>query len=190
MSDAPKPNSLYARKDDDWYCEMPSATTALLQVEFFFGTVWDPCAGGGHIPDAVERATGLHCIASDIVDRGIRPGVHQLDFLTEWNTFRADVICMNSPYDQAQLFIQTALDTQAWKVCALVRSAFLEGKKRRRWFESTPLARIWQFSSRQSMPPGRLYHAGEIKAKGGAVAYSWLVWERGWRGPPQFGWLP
>lgn len=71
------------------------------------------------------------------------------------------------------------------KVALLARLALLEGQKRRRFLQGTPLARVWVSSRRVSMPPG----GTDIEAKGGSIAYAWFVWERGYRGKPEIGWV-
>ena len=82
-------------------------------------------------------------------------------------------------------FLLHALKLTTGKVALLARLALLEGQKRRALFQSTPLARVWVSSRRVSMPPG----GTDIPAKGGAIAYAWFVWERGYSGAPSLGWL-
>ncbi len=72
------------------------------------------------------------------------------------------------------------------KVAIIQRLAFLEGQKRGGLFRSRPPARVWVFSSRQSMPPG----GQDIPAQNGSVAYCWLVWDPNWGGDTALGWLP
>ena len=179
------------RNEHDWYIEPRRAIDALLEVERFVGRTWDPACGSGNIPDAFN-ARGLACWGTDIVDRDWR------DFLGrfEVHDFTAggiaagvpapDNICTNPPYKLAEQFIRRSLVMATNKVAVLLRLSFLEGQRRRKLFEETPLARVWVFSSRISMPPGGM----NIEAKGGAVAFCWMVWQRGWRGPAQIGWLP
>ena len=95
-------------------------------------------------------------------------------------------IVTNPPFGVATEFLLRALPLATDKVCILQRLAWLEGKARRTIFESTPLARVWVFSSRISMPPG----GSDQPARGGSVAFAWYVWQRGHVGPPTLGWLP
>jgi hypothetical protein len=175
------------RQTDDFYVEPPAAVHALLNHETFWGTIWDPCCGSGTIPHVVA-SRGLVSIGSDLVDRGA--GFPVLDFMAgePWESPADHIIC-NPPYGSAQAFIERARGVARYKVAALCRLAFLEGARRRAWFETSGLARVWVFSDRISMPPGDKLAAGEIEAKGGAVAFAWFVWERGHRGPPDLGWL-
>jgi hypothetical protein len=175
----------------DFYVEPRWAVDALLDVEPFVGRSWDPACGIGTIPDAMN-ARQMACWGSDIVDRG------WVDFLRcfEQHDFPGngvavgipapDNIVCNPPYNLAEAFIRHALAMATNKVAMLLRLSFLEGRKRGEMFRSTPLARVWVFSRRVSMPPGGM----DIPAKGGAVAFAWYVWQHGWRGPPHLGWLP
>jgi hypothetical protein len=57
-----------------------------------------------------------------------------------------------------------------------------------RWLADTPLARVWLLTPRPSMPPGHVIANGE-KPGGGSQDFAWLVWEQGYRGKPELGWL-
>lgn len=170
----------YERNAADWYVEPSWVVDALLNVETFPGQSWDPSCGAGNIPQTMQ-ARGLECWGSDIADRGY--GVTGRDFF-ETNE-RADHIVSNPPYGVIQPYIDKALTCTTGKVAILARLALLEGGKRRAWFRTTPLARVWVSSRRVSMPPG----GTDVPAKGGAIAYAWFVWEHGHQGPPQVGWL-
>jgi hypothetical protein len=175
----------YEKVQDNWYQEGPRAIESLLDVESFEGTVWDPACGEGNIPKACA-ARGMTTYATDLVDRGYGG---QLDFLTV-NTGLgplADNVVCNPPFDLIEPFIHQALKLATKKVAVIGRLAFLEGSKRRQTlFTCTPLARVWVFSSRISMPPG----GQGIEPKGGSIPFAWYVWSIGHEGPPTIGWLP
>ena len=171
----------YDRVASDWYVEPAWTVNALLDVESFTGKSWDPSCGGGNIP-RVMQARGLYCVGSDIADRGF--GTTDLSFFdAEWIV---NNIVTNPPYGIIESYIERALRLTTHKVAILARLAFLEGIKRRAFFKSTPLARVWVSSRRISMPPG----GTDIEAKGGAIAYAWFVWEHGHAGRPEVDWLP
>lgn len=176
----------HERAAHDYYREPVWAVQALLSAERFAGRGWDPACGSGTIP-TVGYQFELDVIGSDIVDRaGGRFPVR--DFLDTGYDDPADIafIVTNPPFNHAELFIERALKVARQKAAFLVRLAFLEGQGRReRIFDRLPLARVWVYSRRISMPPGDL----DVEAKGGAVAFAWIVFEHGWRGPPQLGWL-
>lgn len=177
------------RADEDFYVEPAWSVEALLDAESFIGDVYDPACGTGNIVD-VCRARGLDTWGSDLVDRANgRFGPGGLDFLTislssGRKKLAGSIIC-NPPFKNAENFIRRGIEVTDRKVAMLVRLAFLEGQKRRAMFEALPLSRVLVFSRRVSMPPGGL----GIEAKGGSVAFCWIVFEHGHRGPATIGWL-
>ena len=174
----------YRRMRGDWYVEPERAVVQLLERERFEGRIHDPACGCGTIP-RVCRTWGYRASGSDIADRGFgRAGV---DFLTARLRPVDNIVC-NPPYSLAEAFVLRALECARRKVAMLLRLAFLEGGERfRDLFDRTPPARIWVFTWRVPMPPGVL--KGRLKEKGGAIAYCWMVWERGFSGAPSLGWL-
>jgi hypothetical protein len=174
----------YVRNAHDWYQEPRRAIDALLDVETFEGVTWDPACGSGNIATAFTDR-GMAAFGSDIVDRGYGP---RNDFRTsDWQPHHTiENIVTNPPFNAAVDFLNIALNIATEKVAILQRLSWLEGKARRQIFENTPLARVWVFSSRISMPPG----GSDQPAKGGSVAFAWFCWDRSYRGPPTLGWLP
>lgn len=175
-------SSGYVRNSHDWYQESPDCVDALLDVERFDGVVWDPACGGGNIPIRC-RARGMAALGSDIVDRGFEGAV--VDFFAT-DHLMGSMVVTNPPFVYAQRFVEHALKLGALKVAIVQRLAFLEGQERGKMFRATPPARVWVFSSRQSMPPGGM----DVPAQSGSVAYCWIVWERRYFGAPELGWLP
>jgi hypothetical protein len=173
-------DSGYDRAANDWYVEDRRIVDALLNVETFEGESWDPSCGGGNIPMAM-RSRGLSCWGSDIADRGF--GTTGLDFFHAPD--QSENIVTNPPYGVIEPYIRRALTKTTGKVCILARLAFLEGMKRKPFFETSPLARVWVSSRRVSMPPG----GGLVQAKGGTIAFAWFVWEHGYVGKPTVGWV-
>lgn len=181
---SPLANRQYGKIESQWFVEPAWAVEALLDVERFSGVVYDPAAGSGTIP-GVLCGRGYRATCSDLVDRG-NGIVGGADFLTMPERERVDNIVSNPPYDQAEAFVRKALLIARYKVAFILRLSFLESRRRREMFERTPLARVWVFSDRVSMPPGG---RPDIEAKGGSVAYAWFVWDHDHRGPPALGWL-
>jgi hypothetical protein len=175
----------HERSENDWYVEPRWAVDALLDREQFVGSVWDPACGQGTIVTAA-RDRGLFAFGSDIADRGFG---QRFDFLTGEPidpSAPPENIVTNPPFKHAEAFIEKALRIARFKVAVLVRLAFLEGAGRHeRLFSKHPPARALVYRSRVSMPPGGC----GIEAKGGAVAFQWLVWQRDWRGPTVLEWL-
>ncbi len=170
------------RERDDFYPTPPRATEALLAAVPFEGNIWEPACGDGAISNVLEAA-GYEVISTDLIDRGYgTPGV---DFLLDYQT-TADNIITNPPFKHAQEFVEHALSRARCRVAMLCRLAWLEGKARRRMFESTPLERVLVFSSRIPMQRGRQHGEGDV---GGMIAFAWFVWHHGHQGPPTLGWL-
>ncbi len=175
-------NSGYERVANDWYIEPRWSVDALLAVETFDSTILDPACGSGNIPIAC-RVRGLAAVGSDLVERGY--GMRR-DFLSEWTAWDGAIIT-NPPYGLAEKFALHAIEIGASKVCMIVRAMFLESAGRyERLYKPHPPARVWQFVSRVSMPPGGM----EVTASNGSISYCWIVWERAHSGPTTLGWLP
>jgi len=174
----------YKRNADDWYVEPRKAVFALFTAERMWGSVWDPACGSGNIPKLADE-WGYTAIASDLKDRGY--GETGVDFLSTGLERQADHIVCNPPYHLADLFAEHAyLYGARHKVAMLVRLAWLEGESRfQKIFNALPPARVLVFRNRISCPPGGF----EMPAKGGAVAYCWVVWDHGHRGPTQLDWI-
>jgi hypothetical protein len=164
----------------DFYREPHWAVDALLDVERFEGPVLDPARGSGTIP-LVCKKRGIMATGGDIVNRGFGD---QVDFFDRWEIVAN--ILSNPPFALVERFVKHALILASGKVAILGRLALLEGQRRRVLLEQTPLARVWVFSCRLSMPPG----GRDIPAKGGSVAFAWFVWRQGYRGAPTVGWVP
>lgn len=172
----------YVRNLDDWYCEPIKATVALLGAERFWGVIVDPACGQGNIPRTCQAA-GLDCRGFDLVNRGYSQD--PVDFMAADYSW-ADHIVSNPPYDLLEPFVLKAIAEAKHKVAILVRLAWLEGDGRfKRIFEPHPPARILVFRNRISCPPGGV----DMPAKGGAVAYCWVVWDRDHRGAPHLEWI-
>ena len=168
------------RPKDDFYPTPRSATEALLGVETFKGTIWEPACGDGAICRVLEER-GHDVFGTDLFDRGY--GRAGIDFLRD-DSIRADNIVTNPPYVLARPFVEQALRRSDRKVAMLLKLVFLEGERRRRFFEATPLARVWVFSKRlQLTRNGRTYE------NSGMIAFAWFVWEHGHKGPPTLGWI-
>jgi hypothetical protein len=172
------------RPENDFYPTPPEATLALLSKEKFSGSVWEPACGDGAISKVMETE-GYTVKSSDLIDRGY--GVAPHDFLaSDWT---ADNIVTNPPFTLAQEFVLKSLEATkhkpGGKVVMLCKLVFLEGQKRKSFFESTPLARVHVFSKRVQFY--REGHQGKLGTS--MMAFAWFVWEHGHEGPPTISWL-
>lgn len=171
------------RERDDFYPTPPEGTRALLSVEQFEGDIWEPACGDGAISRELEAA-GYQVLSTDLIDRGYGQG--GVDFLLDYQTRAANIVT-NPPFKFAEQFVRHALSRAERKVCILARLAWLEGIQRGRFFQSSPLARVWVFSARLHMQRAR---AATKEDAGGMIAFAWYVWDHAHDGPPQLGWLP
>jgi len=169
------------RNAHDFYPTPPNATEALLSAERFNGEIWECACGDGAISKVLE-SHGYKVMSSDLVDRGY--GNAPIDFLSTSVNRPVPNIITNPPYSLAEAFVRTALNISTAKVAMLLKLTFLEGEKRRRMFESTPLARVHVFSRRLT-----LMRNGAMPRSGGMIAFAWFVWEHGYTGYPQIHWL-
>lgn len=131
-------HSKSARVDNDYYATDPKAVRLLLEQESFSQRIWECAVGGGHIADELKRH-GYEVYCTDIVDRGY-PGTEVLDFLEYKGEQQPLDIITNPPYIFAQRFVEKALDCveDGHKVAMFLKLQFLEGKSRRKLFDTTP----------------------------------------------------
>lgn len=169
-------------KGDDFYPSPPEATAALLSVEKFAGAIWEPACGDGAISKVLE-AHGYDVVSTDLVERGYGEG--RIDFLMETKPLAPNIVT-NPPYKNALAFARHALDLESDKVAFLMRLVWLEGAARKKFFESSGLARVWVFSKR--LP--RMHRAGYDGPKTtSTIAFAWFVWSRDHEGSPTLGWI-
>lgn len=155
------------REKDDFYATPAEATVSLLKAEKFEGSIYEPCCGEGHISKVLE-AHGYRVKSSDLIDRGY--GKPRQDFLFERQQ-HANIVT-NPPYKNALDFVEQAVELSNLKCALLLKLSFLEGQKRKLFFEARPPSRIHVFSQRQSlMKNGESY-------TGGMMALAWFIWDQ------------
>ena len=169
-------------RGDDYYPTPPAATRALLSVESFTGPIWEPACGGGAISE-VLKAAGHTVISTDLVER--KYGAGRIDFLMETKPLAPNIIT-NPPYKNAQDFAEKAVSLTTGKVAFLMRLVWLEGSKRRKFFESSRLSRVWVFSKRLPRMHRPDYSGPKTTS---TIAFAWFVWEHGYIGDPTLGWV-
>ena len=176
---------LWERHPEDWYVEPEWCSVRLFERELFTGAIWDPACGKGTIVISA-LAAGVVAGGSDIVARGWDSTLTPHDFLE--TSYQADNIVSNPPFGVAEKFVAKALTVARCKVSMLLPANWVQGDKRSRWLEQTPLRRVWFIAPRPSMPPGPVIEAGH-KPGNGTTDYAWFVWEHGYTGKSEIGWL-
>lgn len=176
------------RQQHDYYATEPKATELLLERERFSPCVWECACGEGHISE-VLKAHGYKVRSSDLYDRGYN-GTEIIDFLAVNKDVKNKMdIITNPPYKYAREFVEKALDISedGVKVAMFLKLTFLEGKARRKLFDSAPPKIVYVSSSRlQCAKNGDFEY---FKNSGTAVAYAWYVWEKGFTGKPVIQWI-
>ena len=151
----------------DFYPTPEWGTEALLQQVQFEGNILEPCCGDGAMSEVLKRH-GYDVVSSDKYDRGY--GEVQ-DFFTVTGNY--DNIVTNPPFNIAEDILEHALKITSQKVCLLLRTAFLESRRRyEKFYKNNPPAMILIFSERLS-----IYPKGYPVKGGGTTSYAWFVWD-------------
>jgi hypothetical protein len=156
------------------------ATYALIDNEDFRGDIWECACGDGAMSEVLEE-TGNAVNSSDLYDRGYGEAGH--DFLATSRRFPN--IITNPPYNAAEGFVASGLQSAERKFALLLRLAFLEGANRSRTiFHKCPPSRVWVFSERITFYPKNAERAGS-----GTTAYAWFVWDKDHAGSTELAWF-
>lgn len=177
-----------AEHRDDFYATPPEAVRALLEVEQFSGTIWEPACGDGAIVN-VLRAAGHWVYATDLVDRGCPDSESRIDFLLE-RAPNVGAIITNPPYALASKFVAHALSLGIPKIAMLLRLSFLEGTGRTAILDGGQLARAHIFKNRLPFMHRSDWSGNKVS---NAIPFMWLVWESDWNKPTELhriSWKP
>lgn len=174
----------WERHPEDWYVEPDWCSIKLFEAEEFEGQIWDPSCGLGRIPTAALTVTP-YVFGTDIVDRGYG---QVWDFMQTPEDAQVDNIVSNPPFGIADAYVPKALRIARRKVALLLPSNWVQGEARSKWMQTTPLRRLYFICPRPSMPPGPVIMAG-IAPGNGTTDYAWFVWQRGYVGTPEIGWI-
>ena len=168
------------REEHDYYATQPIAAEYLMKLEQLNHNIWECACGEGHLSKVFERG-GYKVLSTDLIDRGYGRG--GVDFFKQTEIFDGDIVT-NPPYKYAQEFIEHALTLvpDGHKVCMFLKIQFLEGKNRRRLFDTQPPKRVWVSTSRIQCGKNGIF-------KGSMVAYEWYVWEKGYHGETVLKWF-
>lgn len=173
------------RQQHDYYATEPKATEVLLAVEKFNPLVWECACGEGHMSRVLE-AHGYRVISTDLYPRGYG-SEEPLDFLSDKITYFTGDIVTNPPYKYAVEFARKAIDIvrPGAKVAMFLKIQFLEGKKRRKFFEENPPRVVYVSTSRLRCAKNGIFN----RKRSSAICYAWFVWKKGYRGNPIIRWI-
>lgn len=175
------------RADHDYYPTPPEALHALLSVEKFDGTIWEPACGEGALATELIAA-GYAVTSSDLINRGY--GIAPVDFLTQSRAWAKNIVT-NPPYGSglADRFIEHALtltESTGGAVAMLLNLASLCHPLRHGFWTSHPPAVIYGLDALVCWPYGIAREATNHTTQ---QRYMWCVWRPGSNGQPRFWWL-
>ncbi len=170
------------REQHDYYATEPKATRLLCEIEQFTNPIWEPACGEGHMSEELIR-NGYDVYSTDLINRGY--GDAFFNFLTNEKKWNGDIIT-NPPYRYAQEFIEHSLSliNPGNKVAMFLRLQFLEGNKRGKMYAENPPIRVWVSRGRLACPMN-----GDMNRKSMAIAFSWFIWEKGFKGDTTIKWF-
>jgi hypothetical protein len=171
------------RQKDDFYATPKEGIAALLRVEQFDGAIWEPACGNGAISKVLIE-NGYTVVSTDLVDRGYDAAETRTDFLLCFNA-KAPNIITNPPFKLNYEFMRRAVYLATGKVALLMRLGCLEGIERGKFYEKSPLARVWVFKARLQI----WRDATATSDAGGMIGFAWFVWDHGYVGKPTIGWI-
>lgn len=175
-------HTVQCREAHDYYATDPRAAELLLEVEPELNNIWECACGEGHLASVFDKA-GRLSRASDLIDRGYGS---TCDFLSVSQMWDGDIVT-NPPYKYALEFVRNALMVirDRRKACMFLKLTFLEGKRRRKFFNKYPPRTIYVCSSRI-----KCARNGKFDETGASAAcYAWFVWEKGSMGRPVIDWI-
>ena len=187
------------RVENDYYATPFNATEALLNALNESGetlssdTILEPSAGEGHIVKVLKDFYPYNeIVANDIAYRSSRLGIDingGIDFLNYEPHRKYDTIITNPPFALAQEFIEKALTLTNRRVIMFAKIQLLEGDKRRKMFDNSPLKYVYVFSKRVN--PLRNGEATDENGKPWAstMCFAWFVWDLEYEGEPIIRWL-
>jgi hypothetical protein len=184
---------IFKKEAHGHYVDEAWCSQRLLEAEKFGNpaqvTICDFAVGWGTITDSARQA-GYNVVGFDIIDRRrheLGSRFHKLDFLTDPLPAipRPFAVVCNPPADHIEAFCRRAVASDADRIAMIMLARRLNAAH---WLQELPLRRIWLLTPRPSMPPGSYIAAGK-KPGGGKQDFCWLIFERGFTGKPELGWL-
>lgn len=183
------------REKNDFYATDPKVVEELLKLEKFSNRIWEPACGKGHISKVLED-NGHTVYSTDLIDRGYGIGgidfftasLLGIDFLNSNGIFDGDIIT-NPPYKLQTEFVLKSLEIidNGSKVAMFLPLRFLESQERSNYI-------FWKYAPKMVyISRNRVICAkdGDFKlsSQDTAIAYTWIIWEKGFIGNTILKWF-
>lgn len=177
------PNAI--REENDYYATNPHAmeiALPFLEERGLSNNIWEPACGGGCLSEVLIN-NGYKVYSSDLINRGYGD---VKDFLLCDEQFDGDILT-NPPFKLADKFIEKGMEliTKGHKVCLFLKIQFLESKARYELFKKYPLKHLLVYSERQQCAKDAEFD----KYKATTQCYAWFVFEKGYTGKADIGWI-
>lgn len=188
-------NPKMGRVEGDFYATNPRDTLNFLKVlekdgiKIGGSSMLEPCAGAGHITEAVEKYhPDMRVDSYDINPRAsyIKP-LNYLDCYPDEDMY--DLTLTNPPFKHAREMIDKSLEVSKKYVMMFLKIQFLEGVARKEWFDTVPLKYVYVYSYRATP-----WRNGQSTNKDGkkwanTMAFGWFIFEKGYQGEPIIRWI-
>jgi hypothetical protein len=182
------------RVENDYYATNPKAVEMLLtNYTFNAFTILEPCVGEGHIANAINNffTNKREITGIDLVDRGY-PNTIVADFLTYETDKKWEGIISNPPYSSAMEFVEKGMELleENGQMAMFLKIQFLEGAKRKEFFEKYPPKYIYVFRNRMATwNNGQPVDPKTGKKWATTMCHAWFIWEKGSKTEPIIRWL-
>lgn len=182
------------RVENDYYATNPKAVDMLFEkYTFDAATILEPCCGGGHIAKRINEffTNKREITCMDLVDRGYPDTIVQ-DFLTYETDKRWEGIITNPPFSLSKEFIEKGMEllTDSGQMAMFLKIQFLEGAKRKEFFEKYPPKYIYVFRNRMATwNSGLDKDPNTGKNWATTMCHAWFIWEKGSTTEPIVRWL-
>jgi len=176
------------RVDNDYYATPPNETEKFLnQFDITkYKNILEPACGEGHISEVI-RKYNTNIISYDLVDRDYQDKL--VDFLKDDIDKDFDLVITNPPFSLALEFIQKGLEVSD-TVVMLAKIQLLEGQSRSKILQHMGLKEIYGYVSRcNCWRNGWKLNPKTGKEWSGAMFMAWYVFEKGYKGKPEYNWL-
>ena len=182
------------RVEHDYYATNPLAVRMLLDNYQFKGKAFlEPCVASGNIANTILEYYNYNCFVDgiDIVDRGY-PNTIVADYLTYETDDKYDCIISNPPFSLAKEFVEKSMEllTDNGQIAMFLKIQFLEGAKRKEFFEKYPPKYIYVFRNRMATwNNGSPVDPSTGKKWCTTMCHCWMIWEKGSKTEPIVRWL-